>query len=76
MVGLRFAGTLVSFFSLVGVSIPFALGLVLLFVVTDILVIFLRTDIVQTFIREREKTKRVELQTAKKDIKKTTRDNG
>lgn len=76
MVSLRIAGTLGVFSSLVGVPIPFAFGLVLLFAVIDILVVFLKTDIVQTFIREREKTKRVELQTAKKRHKKTTRDNG
>lgn len=69
MVSLRLAGTLVSF-SLVGVSIPLSFGMVLLCAVIDILVVFLRTDIVQTFIREREKTKRIKLQTAKKRHKK------
>lgn len=70
MVGLRLAGILVTFSTLVGVSIPFAFGMALLCAVIDILVMFLGTDIVQTFIREREKTKRIKLLTAKKRHKK------
>jgi len=54
------------------IGIPLTVSLVMIFIlsVIDVLRLLFQTDNVQTFIREREKTKRHELRLSKKRQKK------
>lgn len=69
MIRLKMAGILVTSSLLAGIPFAVVFALVFLIAILDVLVVFLQTDIVQTFIREREKTKRLQLSKPKKDKK-------